>query len=43
MTEELIVLRCRDCGDTFPMHKGEEVSCPTCGGEDAAPAAEPLL
>jgi rRNA maturation endonuclease Nob1 len=41
---DLIVLRCSACGDTFPVHRGEEATaCPSCGSEDVHPASEPLL
>jgi rubrerythrin len=40
----LVVLRCGDCGDTFPIHEGEEdAACPSCGSVRHDPAAEPLL
>lgn len=38
------VLRCEDCGDTFPA--GGDVAapvCPSCGSGRVAPASEPLL
>jgi predicted Zn-ribbon and HTH transcriptional regulator len=42
--EELIlVLRCRNCGDTFPAHVGDAPLCPTCAGEEHDEAHEPLL
>ncbi len=38
------VLRCEDCGDTFPA-QGDvtAATCPTCGSGRLVPAAEPLL
>jgi rubrerythrin len=38
----VMVLRCSECGDTFPAHEGDRV-CPTCGSTDLDPASEPLL
>lgn len=40
---ELIVLRCRACGDTFTLHDGDPRVCPTCGGTEHELAHEPLL
>ena len=50
MTEEreisletaVMVMRCSECGDTFPVHEGDRV-CPSCGSVDVDPASEPLL
>ncbi len=47
MTEEaeardLAVLRCARCGDTFPS-EDLPARCPSCGGDDVAPATEPFL
>jgi predicted nucleic acid-binding Zn-ribbon protein len=38
------VLRCEDCGDTFPS-SGEVVppTCPSCGSGRVVSATEPLL
>lgn len=38
------VLRCEDCGDTFPS-SGDVVAptCPSCGSGRVIPATEPLL
>jgi Zn finger protein HypA/HybF involved in hydrogenase expression len=38
------VLRCEDCGDTFPA-QGDVVAatCPSCGSGRVVPATEPLL
>ena len=38
------VLRCEDCGATFPA-QGDvtAATCPTCGSGRVVPAAEPLL
>jgi Zn finger protein HypA/HybF involved in hydrogenase expression len=45
MAEEarVVVLRCRECGDTFPQHENQPVKCPTCGSDQADVAGEPLL
>jgi DNA-directed RNA polymerase subunit RPC12/RpoP len=40
---ELVVVRCRSCGDTFTLHEGDEASCPSCGSAENDPATEPLL
>jgi rRNA maturation endonuclease Nob1 len=41
---DIVVVRCRDCGDTFPLHEGETgATCPSCGSKDHEPASEPLL
>lgn len=40
----ITILRCRDCGDTFPVDEDEDVpACPTCGGDRLEVAGEPLL
>ena len=39
----VVVYRCRSCGDTFAAHSDPPVECPSCGGGDVAPAAEPFL
>jgi Zn finger protein HypA/HybF involved in hydrogenase expression len=39
----VVVLRCRECGDTFPQHDTDPVECPTCGSDQADVAGEPLL
>jgi rRNA maturation endonuclease Nob1 len=39
----LVVVRCLDCGDTFPIHEGDDATCPSCGGDRVEPAHEPLL
>ena len=41
--EELIVLKCRLCGDTFTLHSGDPRLCPSCGGSENDLAHEPLL
>jgi len=40
---DVVVVRCRRCGDTFAVHEGEEAECRSCGGGELDPAAEPLL
>jgi rRNA maturation endonuclease Nob1 len=40
---DLIVLRCGDCGDTFPAEDREGRRCPSCGSDKTEPATEPLL
>lgn len=40
---ELVVMRCAVCGDTFPLHEGDDRICPTCGSDDLHDAHEPLL
>jgi rRNA maturation endonuclease Nob1 len=40
---ELVVMRCRACGDTFTLHVGDDPTCPSCGADDPEPAREPLL
>jgi rRNA maturation endonuclease Nob1 len=39
---ELHILRCADCGDTFPAEE-EAPTCPSCGSDDLRTADEPLL
>jgi len=39
----LIVLRCDNCGNVFPLNKEDEQVCPLCGSDDIHPAGEPLL
>jgi Zn finger protein HypA/HybF involved in hydrogenase expression len=42
--DDLVVVRCLDCGDTFPIHESDvDAHCPTCGGTRHEPASEPLL
>ncbi len=41
--DELIVLRCVTCGDTFAVHGVDAASCPSCGGTEHQIANEPLL
>ena len=36
-------MRCESCGDTFTLHDGDEVVCPSCGSTAAHPAHEPFL
>lgn len=43
MEGRVVVLRCRVCGDTFPQHENEPISCPSCGSDQAEVAGEPLL
>jgi Zn finger protein HypA/HybF involved in hydrogenase expression len=38
----LVVLRCSECGDTFPVLQGDQV-CPSCGSAEVDAASEPLL
>lgn len=40
--ESLVVLRCSECGDTFPVQGGDQV-CPSCGSAEVDAASEPLL
>lgn len=41
---DLVVVRCLECGDTFPIHQSDvDAACPTCGGLNHELAAEPLL
>lgn len=42
---DLVVMRCNDCGDTFPTSPEgeEEVKCRSCGSADLGVAHEPLL
>jgi rubrerythrin len=39
----VLVLRCSECGDTFPIAVEGDSTCPTCGNAGVYPAAEPLL
>ncbi|HYN36128.1 MAG TPA: hypothetical protein VEV82_04045 [Actinomycetota bacterium] len=40
----LVVLKCEDCGDTFPTRSdAESAVCPSCGSENVHEAHEPLL
>ena len=40
----LVILKCEDCGDTFPTgNDPESAACPSCGGENVHEAHEPLL
>lgn len=42
--DDLVVVRCVDCGDTFPIHESEvDATCPSCDGRRHELAAEPLL
>lgn len=38
----VLVLRCSECGDTFPLDGGDR-ACPSCGSSQVDPATEPLL
>lgn len=40
---DLVVLRCTICGDTFSIHADDPAVCPSCGGDETDPATEPLL
>ncbi len=40
---DVVVVRCTSCGDTFALHSGDQVRCPSCGGNSAETAHEPLL
>lgn len=40
--DALVVLRCRRCGDTFPVESKLEL-CPSCGSDEVDVAHEPLL
>ena len=40
---DLLVLKCRLCGDTFTLHDGDARVCPTCEASDNDLAQEPLL
>lgn len=39
----IVVLKCRNCGDTYPHDELEPIRCPTCGSAEADVAGEPLL
>ena len=39
---QLVVLKCEDCGDTFPSGT-PGAACPSCGGKNVREAHEPLL
>jgi Zn finger protein HypA/HybF involved in hydrogenase expression len=39
----LVVVRCDSCGNTFPIHEGDDTGCPECGSAATHPATEPLL
>lgn len=41
--DDLVVLRCDDCGDVFPHPALEEARCPSCGSGHHHVAGEPLL
>jgi proline iminopeptidase len=41
--DDIAVLRCPACGDTFPTDAARVAPCPTCGGRRAELASEPLL
>jgi rubrerythrin len=41
--EDVVVYRCRACGDVFPAAAEAPATCPSCGGDDVARAWEPLL
>jgi Zn finger protein HypA/HybF involved in hydrogenase expression len=41
--KRVIVLRCKQCGDTYPAHDDDPIKCPTCGSDQAEVAGEPLL
>jgi len=41
--ENLLVLRCSRCGDTFTLHCGDERKCPSCDSFEVDLAHEPLL
>ncbi|MDQ3659854.1 MAG: anaerobic ribonucleoside-triphosphate reductase [Actinomycetota bacterium] len=43
MSTEIVILRCRDCGDVFVAYEGEHAACPSCGCEVVEIAREPLL
>ena len=40
---DVSVLRCGDCGDTFPTDDTAGAKCPSCGSDDLNLATEPLL
>jgi rRNA maturation endonuclease Nob1 len=39
----VLVLRCSECGDTFPLNAEGDSTCPSCGSANVDPATEPLL
>ena len=39
---ELVVLKCEDCGDTFPSRE-RPAACASCGSRNVHEAHEPLL
>ena len=39
----IVVFRCESCGDTFPAHRGDHPTCPTCKSTKVHEAHEPLL
>jgi rRNA maturation endonuclease Nob1 len=39
----VLVLRCSECGDTFPIATEGDSTCPSCGSASVDPATEPLL
>ena len=41
--DELVVLRCDVCGNTFTAHRVPDAPCPRCGSESVHLAHEPLL
>jgi rRNA maturation endonuclease Nob1 len=41
--DPVVILRCADCGDTYPSGGDVEHRCPSCGGERSSLAWEPLL
>ena len=41
--DPVVILRCADCGDTYPAFGDVEPVCPSCGGERSYLAWEPLL
>ncbi|MGI8789321.1 MAG: hypothetical protein ACR2I4_00325 [Actinomycetota bacterium] len=43
MNTEIVILRCRDCGNVFVVHEGDVAPCPNCGCEAVEIAHEPLL
>ena len=41
--QEITVVRCEGCGDTFPTERLDQAECPSCGSRNLHPATEPLL
>ena len=40
----IVILRCRSCGDTFPVDDVEgPFTCPSCDSTETDVASEPLL